>query len=74
MQSIIGVRSIATSDTANDAGLLLIVLKIIQPSRVMIYTIARDTPVNTLEKISYRQLEKIARRVESEGLMVLISG
>jgi wyosine [tRNA(Phe)-imidazoG37] synthetase (radical SAM superfamily) len=49
-------------------------LKTIRPSQVMIYTIARDTPVETLEKISYRQLEKISRKVKAEGLTVQISG
>jgi wyosine [tRNA(Phe)-imidazoG37] synthetase (radical SAM superfamily) len=49
-------------------------LKTIQPSLVMIYTIARDTPVETIEKISYSQLEKIAARVAAEGLKVQISG
>jgi len=49
-------------------------LKKISPALVMIYTIARDTPVEALEKVSIRQLEKIARRVENEGLRVQVSG
>ncbi len=49
-------------------------LKRIRPSMVMIYTIARDTPVDTLEKVSLTQLKEIARRVESEGFSVQVSG
>jgi len=48
-------------------------LKKIKPSMVMIYTIARDTPVETLEKVSLLQLKKIARWVESEGFRVQVS-
>ncbi len=49
-------------------------LKIIKPSRVMIYTIARDTPVETLVKIPSGKLREIALRVEAEGLKVQVSG
>lgn len=49
-------------------------LKIIRPSMVMIYTIARDTPVDTLEKVPARQLERIARQAEASGFRVQVSG
>jgi hypothetical protein len=49
-------------------------LKKIKPSMVMIYTIARDTPVDTLEKVPVTALKKIARRAESEGFSVRVSG
>jgi wyosine [tRNA(Phe)-imidazoG37] synthetase (radical SAM superfamily) len=52
----------------------LATLKEIQPSLVMIYTIARDTPIETLEKISVSELERIAKRVEALGIEVQISG
>ena len=46
----------------------------IQPSLVMMYTIARDTPFETLKKISMDQLEAIASRVEGLGFETQISG
>jgi wyosine [tRNA(Phe)-imidazoG37] synthetase (radical SAM superfamily) len=49
-------------------------LKKIKPSQVMIYTIARDTPVDTLEKVSLHDLNAIARRLENEGFKVQVSG
>lgn len=48
-------------------------LKIIQPSQVMIYTIARDTPIDTLEKIPLEKLNEIAGRVEKAGFKVQVS-
>ncbi len=49
-------------------------LKKIKPSQVMIYTIARDTPVDTLEKISLHELNSIAGKVKSAGFDVQVSG
>jgi wyosine [tRNA(Phe)-imidazoG37] synthetase (radical SAM superfamily) len=46
----------------------------INPSQVMIYTIARDTPINTLEKIPLQQLNSIAERVKNIGFDVQVSG
>lgn len=46
----------------------------IQPSLVMIYTIARDTPFETLEKVPADELEEIANRVQELGFEVQISG
>lgn len=43
-------------------------LESIQPERVMIYPIARATPVHDLEKIGTEELEKIAARVRSLGI------
>lgn len=48
-------------------------LKKIKPSQVMIYTIARDTPVHTLEKISEAGLDRIALQVQNEGFSVQVS-
>lgn len=42
------------------------ILKEIQPRRVMIYSIARDTPAEHLVGIELLQLEKIGKRVENE--------
>lgn len=49
-------------------------LKKIKPSQVMIYTIARDTPINSLKKIPVQQLNLIAERVKSAGFDVQVSG
>ena len=49
-------------------------LKEIRPSRVMIYTIARDTPIETIRKIPASQLHEIANRVKTEGFEVQVSG
>ncbi|HEY3388151.1 MAG TPA: radical SAM protein [Prolixibacteraceae bacterium] len=47
----------------------------IRPRLVMIYTIARDTPANDLQKVSTDEMETIAVRVRNEtGLEVQVSG
>ena len=45
----------------------------IQPAQVMIYTIARDTPINTLRKVPGKTLRKIAARIEKHGIPVQVS-
>ncbi len=50
------------------------VLKKINPRQVMIYTIARDTPVETLEKVPLEELNEIADRVRAAGFDVQVSG
>jgi wyosine [tRNA(Phe)-imidazoG37] synthetase (radical SAM superfamily) len=49
-------------------------LQKIRPRQVMIYTIARDTPIDTLEKISIEELNSIAARVRNIGFDVQVSG
>lgn len=46
----------------------------IKPKDVMIYTIARETPTDTLHKIPMSILHGIARKVESLGIKTLVSG
>jgi wyosine [tRNA(Phe)-imidazoG37] synthetase (radical SAM superfamily) len=48
-------------------------LKIIKPSQVMIYTIACDTPIDTLEKIPLEKLNEIADRIKKAGFKVQVS-
>lgn len=48
-------------------------LKELQPDSVMIYSIARDTPVDTLEKVSHAELEQIAGKVKQLGIDVIVS-
>ncbi len=61
------------NSTEKEIEAWLKLLQKISPKKVMIYTIARDTPVNTLEKISVGKLDSIAKRVEDIGLEVQIS-
>jgi wyosine [tRNA(Phe)-imidazoG37] synthetase (radical SAM superfamily) len=48
-------------------------LEKIKPSQVMIYTIARDTPIDTLEKVSAEDLNAIATQVKNAGFLVQVS-
>ena len=45
----------------------------IQPAKVMIYTIARNTPVETLCKVSSDKLREIAAMIEKHGIPVQIA-
>ncbi|TAJ14855.1 radical SAM protein [Marinilabiliaceae bacterium JC017] len=49
-------------------------LKIIKPGQVMIYTIERDTPFDSLHKVSLEELQTIATRVRAAGFDVAVSG
>ncbi len=60
--------------TEKEVSAWIELLKVIKPSQVMIYTIARDTPIDTLEKITFEQLSLIAERVKSAGFDVQVSG
>jgi wyosine [tRNA(Phe)-imidazoG37] synthetase (radical SAM superfamily) len=53
---------------------LLNIYRELNPKLVMVYTIARDTPVNTLEKIELSRLKEIASRIEGLGIPVQVSG
>ncbi|MFO7656818.1 MAG: radical SAM protein [Bacteroidales bacterium] len=59
--------------TGDELNLWLDALMKIQPQSVMIYTIARDTPVTGLEKISQTLLEDIARLVREKGIETIVS-
>jgi wyosine [tRNA(Phe)-imidazoG37] synthetase (radical SAM superfamily) len=60
-----------TTDDEINAWLKLI--QFIAPRQVMIYTIARDTPLDTLKKVTLKELEKIAGRVRAAGFDVQVS-
>jgi len=49
-------------------------LKLIRPKQVMIYTIDRETPVKTLQKVPKADLEAIAVKVRNAGFAVTVSG
>lgn len=46
----------------------------LRPLDVMIYTIARETPVNTLKKVPLGDLNAIAAKVQELGITVQVSG
>jgi wyosine [tRNA(Phe)-imidazoG37] synthetase (radical SAM superfamily) len=48
-------------------------LKKIRPQKVMIYTLSRETPVKTLQKIPMETLEQIAEKVRQAGFEVSVS-
>lgn len=60
--------------TEKEISAWLELLKKINPRQVMIYTIARDTPVDTLEKVPLEELNNIAQRVREAGFDVQVSG
>ena len=61
--------------TENEIVSWIYLLKEIKPKMVTIYSIARDTPADHLIGIPLKQLQKIARRVESEtAIPVQVSG
>ncbi|MBN2669575.1 MAG: radical SAM protein [Bacteroidales bacterium] len=49
-------------------------LELIQPEKVMIYSIARDTPADQLSKIDAETLHSIAQRIEALGISVDVAG
>lgn len=59
--------------TEKEISAWLELLQKIQSEQVMIYTIARDTPVDTLEKIPAEKLDAIAAKVEKAGFKVQVS-
>jgi wyosine [tRNA(Phe)-imidazoG37] synthetase (radical SAM superfamily) len=58
--------------TPEETALWIEHLKAIRPKEVMIYPIARATPVHNLEKIPAEELEVIAAKVRSAGLRVQV--
>lgn len=61
-----------TTETEIDAWVELV--KDIRPRKVMIYSIDRETPVKTLEKVSKEELTRIADRLRIAGFDVDVAG
>lgn len=59
--------------TDKEISAWLNILKVINPSIVMIYTISRDTPKENMEKISLEKLSEIAQKVEKLGIKTQVS-
>ncbi len=60
--------------TEQEVAAWLEILRDIEPEKVMIYTIDRETPVKELEKISIEELNAIAEKVQELGFEVSVSG
>ena len=60
--------------TERDVKSWLELLRQIKPQSVMIYTIERDTPFDTLKKVSVADLDRIAALVNDIGIQTQVSG
>ena len=60
--------------TEREVEAWLKIVERISPQRVMVYTIDRDTPLETLEKVSVEDLRRIAERVEALGIECSVAG
>jgi wyosine [tRNA(Phe)-imidazoG37] synthetase (radical SAM superfamily) len=68
------IEGIAFDNTTNEeVEAWFRIIKEILPSQVMIYTIARHTPVDTIYKIPREKLDEIAGRVSNLGIKVSVS-
>ncbi len=65
---------VVDNTTEKEVSAWIKLLHEIKPLQVMIYTIARDTPTDTLQKISLDELTSIAKKVEATGIDVQVSG
>lgn len=66
-------NKIVDNTTENELNAWLSLVRKLNPREVMIYTIARDTPVRGLKKVPPEKLREIAEKVESYGIPVSIS-
>ena len=67
-------NGIAIDNTSDeDVNLWIEALKSINPEKVMIYTINRETPVKSLQKIQTDILEKIAEKARNAGFTTTVS-
>ena len=54
--------------TEEEVAAWLEIVKELRPSRVMVYSLDRDTPCKTLVKVEREELQQIAKRVEALGI------
>lgn len=66
--------TVIDNTTEEEISLWLGHLKEINPEYVMIYPIARGTPLQSIEKLSVYELEQIAKRVEALGIKTKVYG
>lgn len=60
--------------TENEVNSWIAALKEIRPRQVMIYSLDRDTPVDTLRKVAVDELNRIADRARAAGFEVSVAG
>ncbi len=60
--------------TKEEVDALLKVLEEINPKSVMIYSLDRDTPLQTLEKVDKADLQKIANQIEKLNITCSVAG
>lgn len=65
--------TVIDNSTDQEVEAWLRLVEYIAPREVMVYTIERDTPVNTLEKVSPERLDQIAALVKSINIKVQVS-
>ena len=66
--------AIINNTTEKEISKWLEAIKYIEPEEVMVYTFARNTPADTLEKVPQDELNKIADKVRKLGIDVLVAG
>ena len=59
--------------TEEEVAAWLQLVEQIRPKQVMVYSLDRDTPCQTLEKVEKEELREIAARVESLGITCLVA-
>lgn len=59
--------------TPEEISALIAAYKEVQPQEVMIYSIDRKTPEESLEKVSKEDLERIAEEIRSQGIKVQVT-
>ncbi len=60
--------------TEKEVAAWLKLIERIRPQKVMVYSLDRDTPCQTLEKVEKQELQKIAARVEALGIPCPVAG
>lgn len=65
---------IINNTTPEEVNAWLEALAYIKPKKVMIYSIDRDTPYQTLNKIELTQLNEIAKLVQEKGFDISVAG
>ncbi|MFZ4455081.1 MAG: radical SAM protein [Bacteroidales bacterium] len=60
--------------TKEEVSALIAALNEIKPKQVMIYSLDRDTPENTLEKVPVEELKSIAEELREAGFEVSVAG
>jgi wyosine [tRNA(Phe)-imidazoG37] synthetase (radical SAM superfamily) len=65
---------IVDNTTDTEVNKWISIVKDLMPKEIMVYTIARDTPVETLVKVPLADLEAIADKARDLGIPVQVSG